>query len=453
MKIPYIVRMLCLSAVLTLGAAVGDKAMAQPGVSVSFQTFYNDLAPYGNWMSHPQYGSVWAPTVAGDFQPYATNGRWVVTEYGNTWVSDYDWGWAPFHYGRWHYEDFMGWVWVPDYEWGPAWVSWRSGGGYYGWAPLGPGIHVNVQVNLPYNYWVFVPQVYITSPRLYNYCLPRTRVVHVYNQTTIINNYYRNDNRVYAYGPRRNEIERVTRNTVPVYRAEEFSRNNRSRFENDRDNNRTYSADGNSNRARSQSRQNDLNSDRAASRSNRESAVGVENNRATRDYSTAAPSRARRSYGESSRSDSNYDQADRPTRSRSGADWSDATRNTPTPGTDYPERSSRSRQSGMEAERSTPYSSSRPGTYEAERAPSSRSYGTTGPSRARSSYGESSRSSAPATRQQSQPSSRSGSEMSAPRSRSNQGSYQAQPQRQQPTSGGSSSRPSAPRSSRSRGVE
>ena len=31
-----------------------------------------------------------------------------------------------------------GWVWVPGYTWAPAWVSWRYGDGYAGWAPLPP---------------------------------------------------------------------------------------------------------------------------------------------------------------------------------------------------------------------------------------------------------------------------------------------------------------------------
>ena len=217
-------RTLILVALLVAGGGKVVEVNAQPGLTVSFQAFYNDLAPYGRWISHPQYGSVWAPSVGPDFQPYATNGRWIVTEYGNTWASDYPWGWAPFHYGRWFFDDYDGWVWVPDYEWGPAWVSWRSGGGYYGWAPLGPGLSVRLSVTLPFNYWVFVPQVYITSPRLFSYCVPRGRVVNVYHQTTIINNYYRNNNREYAYGPRRNDIERVTRQRVDVYRSNEVSR-------------------------------------------------------------------------------------------------------------------------------------------------------------------------------------------------------------------------------------
>ncbi|RAJ94474.1 hypothetical protein LX87_04361 [Larkinella arboricola] len=209
-------------------ALVGpQKTVAQPGVDLPVESFYDELAPYGQWVRNPQYGQVWMPEVEADFQPYATNGRWAVTEYGNTWVSDYDWGWAPFHYGRWLFDDYYGrWIWVPDSEWGPAWVSWRSGGGYYGWAPLGPGmsINVNININLPFNYWTFVPQAYFTSPRVYSYCIPRTRVVNVYHNTTIINNVYRYNNRSYGYGPRREEIERYTRRNVPVYRANEVVR-------------------------------------------------------------------------------------------------------------------------------------------------------------------------------------------------------------------------------------
>ncbi|AQG79599.1 DUF6600 domain-containing protein [Spirosoma montaniterrae] len=197
----------------------------QPGYAPNFR---DELSQYGQWVQTPEYGMVWMPNVEPGFQPYATNGRWVVTEYGNTWVSDYAWGRTPFHYGRWYLDRFGRWAWVPGTEWGPAWVSWRSGGGYYGWAPLGPGINVNVNANIPPAWWVFVPQTYITSPRLFSYCVPRQRVVNVYQNTTIINNVYRVNNRAYAYGPRREEIETVTRQRVPVYRAQEVSRPGRT---------------------------------------------------------------------------------------------------------------------------------------------------------------------------------------------------------------------------------
>ncbi|MBC8155639.1 MAG: hypothetical protein H7Z72_22350 [Bacteroidetes bacterium] len=186
--------------------------------------FYSDLAPYGQWVQTPEYGNVWIPRAEADFQPYASNGHWIVTEYGNTWVSDYAWGWAPFHYGRWYRDAYRGWAWVPGNDWGPAWVSWRSGGGYYGWAPLGPGINVGGNFNIAPNFWTFVPQAYITSPQLYSYCVPRRQVVNIYQNTTYINNIYRNNNRAYYYGPNRNEIERVTRRSVPVYRIERQDR-------------------------------------------------------------------------------------------------------------------------------------------------------------------------------------------------------------------------------------
>ena len=193
--------------------------------SISFETFYHELAPYGDWVHNPQYGQVWIPNVERDFRPYQSRGHWIMTEYGNTWVSDYAWGWAPFHYGRWYLDDYYGWMWVPGNEWGPAWVAWRSGGGYYGWAPLGPGLNVNVSINIgrhiPRPYWTFVQQRYITSPRIYDYCVPRPQVVNVINHTTIINNTYVYNNQHHYYsGPQGRDIEQVTHRPVPVRRVQ-----------------------------------------------------------------------------------------------------------------------------------------------------------------------------------------------------------------------------------------
>jgi hypothetical protein len=98
------------------------------------------LAPYGEWITHEEYGRVWRPhaTVVGaSFTPYETCGSWVWTDYGWTYQCDWDWGWLPFHYGQWDWFD-GGWGWVPDYTWGPGWVDWRYGGGYVGWRPQRP---------------------------------------------------------------------------------------------------------------------------------------------------------------------------------------------------------------------------------------------------------------------------------------------------------------------------
>jgi hypothetical protein len=196
-----------------------SKSRAQ---DISSQDFYDNLAPYGTWVSDPQYGDVWVPDAEDDFRPYGTQGHWVLTEYGNTWVSDYPWGWATFHYGRWHYDDYYGWEWIPGYEWAPAWVSWREGGGYYGWAPLMPGISLSMAFgggyNIPNRYWVCAPQAYINSPNIRNYYIPHTRVVTIIHNTTIINNTYVNGNRRYIAGPRAADIERITHQRPQVYR-------------------------------------------------------------------------------------------------------------------------------------------------------------------------------------------------------------------------------------------
>ncbi|MDB5282337.1 MAG: hypothetical protein JWO06_1412 [Bacteroidota bacterium] len=96
----------------------------------TYQTFYDQLSPYGSWVNDPTYGYMWVPTQEAGFSPYMSNGHWINSEYGWTWVSDYDWGWAPFHYGRWHYGDGYGWMWAPGYDWAPAWVTWGDYGGY-----------------------------------------------------------------------------------------------------------------------------------------------------------------------------------------------------------------------------------------------------------------------------------------------------------------------------------
>jgi hypothetical protein len=209
-----------LMLLVLLGAG---KTAAQPGPRVSSQVFYDELEPYGRWMPHERYGYVWLPDAGADFQPYATNGHWVMTDYGNTWVSDYAWGWAPFHYGRWFFDDHYGWSWVPDQEWGPAWVSWRNGGGYYGWAPLAPGMGLS-SYDMPLNYWCFVPEIYIVRPRIITYFVPRPRVVVIYRDTRHLDNIYRYQNRNYVFGPRRNDIERVTRSRVDVYRIDHGDR-------------------------------------------------------------------------------------------------------------------------------------------------------------------------------------------------------------------------------------
>jgi len=116
-----------------------------------------DLDVYGHWVSVPDYGRVWSPTVGRGWSPYRA-GRWVWEPYwGWTWLSHEPWGWTPYHYGRWFLYG-KSWMWWPgpldggggNYrpEWAPAYVSFFGFGGHrgvsvgfgsVGWLPLGPG--------------------------------------------------------------------------------------------------------------------------------------------------------------------------------------------------------------------------------------------------------------------------------------------------------------------------
>src|SRR6266536_243084 len=194
---------------------------------VSIDVFVDQLSPYGRWVTSPSYGQVWICNEQG-FTPYYTNGHWVYSNFGWTWVSNYNWGWAPFHYGRWAYDPFYGWMWVPGYEWGPAWVGWRTGGDYYGWAPLAPGINISLGFGfgnyMPADRWCFVPRRYISNPYFHRYALDRGRNITIINNTTIIRNTNIYRNARYVVGPDRREVERVTGNRINTVRINNDSR-------------------------------------------------------------------------------------------------------------------------------------------------------------------------------------------------------------------------------------
>lgn len=238
LKMKRILSILAVSLFLVMAASVKNPASSQVrvGAQITYQDFYDELSPYGQWMEYPEYGYVWMPNVGADFRPYSTNGRWVWSdEYEWMWASDYNWGWAPFHYGRWFLDPTYGWMWVPGYDWSPAWVAWRDGGDYYGWAPIRPGISIGINFSIgsyapPVDYWCFAPRRYIASPRIYNYCLPSRQNVTIINNTTIINN-YRRVNNTFVTGPRRGDAERYAGNIRSV-RFRELNSPGRTRVRN-----------------------------------------------------------------------------------------------------------------------------------------------------------------------------------------------------------------------------
>ena len=156
--------------------------MATPDASVTFDTFRDGLAPYGEWVDVPNYGHVWRPAhVAAGWRPYYY-GRWEWTDEGWLWVSDEPWGWAAYHYGRWAHEPYYGWVWAPGYQWAPAWVTWRTSPDYIGWAPLAPGFSVFVSAYpVAFTWWTFVPCTRFVAVPVFAAAVPFAHVQSIYH--------------------------------------------------------------------------------------------------------------------------------------------------------------------------------------------------------------------------------------------------------------------------------
>ena len=178
------------------------RARADLEVSASVQIhanadFYAPLSEHGGWIEISSYGRCWRPTgVAVGWRPYCA-GHWVWTDCGWYWSSDEPWAWACYHYGWWAYEPMYGWVWVPGVEWAPAWVSWRVGGGYVGWAPLPPH-----GARLAGPQFVFVQEARFSEPIRPSVVVNNTTI---FNKTTVVNNVKR-ETRTFDGGARQRVV-------------------------------------------------------------------------------------------------------------------------------------------------------------------------------------------------------------------------------------------------------
>ena len=198
---------------------------------VSIDFFYNNLSG-GNWIDVEGYGYGWQPDVAvndPNWRPYA-DGYWGYTDEGWTWISYEDFGWATYHYGRWAKLTDYGWVWFlgSDLDWGPAWVSWRTGGDYVGWAPLpprGPGIvyegqpiggRVDIEFDIGPAYYNFIDARFIGEPVLRDRIYPWSQNVNYINNTVNVTNITVQNNVVYNYGPDYNVLS--ARSSRPIQR-------------------------------------------------------------------------------------------------------------------------------------------------------------------------------------------------------------------------------------------
>jgi hypothetical protein len=172
-------------------AVIGFAAQAVPaqvGVNVTIGGFYDELAPYGRWVDC-SYGQCWVPArVAADWQPYS-NGQWIYTEYGWTWVSNDPWGGSPYHYGTWAWIEGYGWSWVPGTVWAPAWVTWTYSNSYVGWAPLPPTVvfgasgYAGRPIIVSQTQYVFVPTNRFVGRNVSTVRIPAQQSAEIFRQT------------------------------------------------------------------------------------------------------------------------------------------------------------------------------------------------------------------------------------------------------------------------------
>lgn len=190
--------------------------------------FYDALAPYGTWVDVEGSGRCWQPsvvTINSSWRPYCDRGHWVYTDCGWYWASDYTWGWAPFHYGRWFRHNRLGWCWSPDNVWGPSWVSWRYSNDYCGWAPLPPvarfrpglgfdyhGHSVGFSFNfgLSASCYTFVPTRNFCDSRVSHHVVPYRQVKRFYDNTVAVNRIVGDRKRISNYGIPAERITAVT---------------------------------------------------------------------------------------------------------------------------------------------------------------------------------------------------------------------------------------------------
>jgi hypothetical protein len=214
---------------LTAGLFLSPLLQTARAADVSINLFYDNLSG-GNWYEVSDYGYVWQPDVATDpnWRPY-TDGYWAYTDQGWTWVSYEDFGWATYHYGRWARLADYGWVWAPGMEWAPAWVSWRTGGDYVGWAPLPPEGggemvyesrpitgEVDIEFGIGPAYYNFVDLRYIGEPVLRDRIIDYNQNITIVRNTVNVTNITYNNSTVYNYGP---DFATVSRYSVrPIQR-------------------------------------------------------------------------------------------------------------------------------------------------------------------------------------------------------------------------------------------
>jgi hypothetical protein len=183
------------------------------------------------------------------WRPYGDRGRWVYTDCGWYWQSDYSWGWAAFHYGRWFNDARLGWCWAPDRVWGPAWVSWRSSADYCGWAPLPPsakyvplagfvsGNHLvgaDFDFGLQAQNYTFIPLARMSDYAPARYAVPRWQADEVFGETALNNHFAVKNNRVVNYSLDPRAISTASRTEIRHAQIRDLPRDPNHQYPSDR---------------------------------------------------------------------------------------------------------------------------------------------------------------------------------------------------------------------------
>ncbi len=181
------------------------------------------------WESYP-FGTeiiyIWRPFCGDQYWNPYTNGRWVFTWYGWSWISNYNWGWGPYNYGRWYFSNYYGWIWIPGRSWSSNWVSWRCQGNYIGWYPTCPVVywtdyshvrHTNRKFSFKPKNWQFVTKANFTKK------IDKTTLISAGNNSDILKNAVKIKTSEYAdpsmprikyTGPDVNDISKETREKI-----------------------------------------------------------------------------------------------------------------------------------------------------------------------------------------------------------------------------------------------
>jgi hypothetical protein len=147
--------------------------------------YYEELRRHGEWILVSPYGKLWHPNlreVGKDFVPYLTGGQWERTPRGWSFEARWPWSEHVFHHGRWLWTQDFDWLWSLDEREGLAYVDWRAGSEWIGWAPQPPQAP-RAGAPLPEQKWVYVKAKHFAQDEVAKYVVGHEEALKAANLT------------------------------------------------------------------------------------------------------------------------------------------------------------------------------------------------------------------------------------------------------------------------------